>query len=86
MSKGDKYLGLKNYLKISGESKVILTFSQIETIINDVLPNSAYEYSSVWWSNDPNHSQAIAWLDAGYRTEQVSISSGSNQIIFVKRV
>ncbi len=45
---------------------------EIKDIIDGTLPNSAYEYNA-WWSNDETHSQAKAWLDAGYRVSSFDI-------------
>ena len=66
-----KYDPLNSFLKIMskrGESKVSLSFAEIESIINDRLPDSAASYSS-WWSSDSHHTQTRAWLDAGYRAK-----------------
>lgn len=83
MSKGDKYIGLRTFLKNSNKTIVKLTFSEIENLIEDTLPNSAYRYPA-WWSNNEDHSEAISWLDAGYRTEQVSETILDRNIIFIK--
>ncbi len=85
MPKGDKYLGLKNYLVKLGAPMIKLTFEQIESIIHDKLPNSASEHAEAWWSNNIDHSQAVAWLDAGYETDYVTDTYKERQIVFVKR-
>jgi hypothetical protein len=59
-----KYAPLERYLAASGKNTVELTFQEIEDILGFKLPDSAYKHSP-WWSNG-GHSQANAWLGAGY--------------------
>ena len=84
MPKGDKYLGLKNFLNKRNEEMLILTFEEIENIIERKLPKSAYKHPGPWWSNNYDHSQAIAWIDAGYQTDFVTETYNKNIIIFFK--
>lgn len=85
MSKGDKYIKLKEYLKKSNLPMITLTFADIEKIIYAKLPKSAYDYSEQWWSNNYDHSQAIAWIDAGYETDFVTDTYKDEKIVFVKQ-
>ena len=66
-----KYDPLYEYLKRNGQSSVHLTFAEIEKVLGDKLPVSAYKYSA-WWSNG-GHIQANAWLDAGYKVGNVNL-------------
>ena len=84
MPKGDKYLGLKRFLQNADTPLIKLSFNQIEKIISDTLPPSAYNHAEVWWSNDKSHSQAVSWLDAGYLTDCVSDTYKDKCIIFIK--
>ena len=84
MPKGDSYLGLKKYLLEKNAEKITLTFEEIEKILNRKLPNSAYKHPEPWWSNNYDHSQAIAWIDAGYNTYMVTNTSEKQFIIFSK--
>lgn len=86
MPKGDKYIGLKKFLENSSKPIIKLSFEEIESIIHDSLPPSAYKYSEPWWSNNKDHSQAISWLDAGYETEYVTDTYKEKYIVFMKRV
>ncbi len=54
MAKGDKYLGLKRYLQSSADYIVVLSYKDVEYIIDDKLP--AYSFT-----------RAIAWIDAGHK-------------------
>ena len=69
-----KYTPLENYLRQlpASQGEVTLAFEQIERILNDKLPASAYEYWA-WWANEKegNHVNARAWANAGWRVESV---------------
>ena len=77
MPKGDKYIGLTNYLKAKAQCSIVMSFSEIETQIGDKLPESAYKHRA-FWSNTRTHSVAYGWMDAGYETVGVNIN---NQLI-----
>lgn len=85
MPKGDKYIKLKHYLRKSNMQMIKLTFKDIEKILGFPLPASAHKHSESWWSNNGDHSQAIAWLDAGYETDFVTDTYEQQTIVFVKR-
>jgi hypothetical protein len=67
-----KYTPLQNYLSglPANQNDITLTFEQIERILNDPLPASAYQHQA-WWANeqDGNHVEAHAWLNAGWRVD-----------------
>jgi hypothetical protein len=60
---------------------VRLTFSEIEEILRRKLPASAHKFTA-WWSNESSvkagHTQARAWMNAGFRAH-ASITSRSVQ-------
>lgn len=82
MAKGDKYIALTAYLKKSGKDIVKMSFKEIESVLGDSLPESAYKYPAQW-SNSDSQSLAFGWLDAGYMSQNLSIANQS--IDFVKR-
>jgi hypothetical protein len=47
---------------------------QIETIIGQKLPTTAFKYRS-WWSNDMSQSHVSSWIDAGWRATYVNMSN-----------
>ena len=68
-----KYAALENFLRQQKTDKVMISFEEIEQIIGTKLPSSAYRHRP-WWSNNPfNSSITSAWLNAGYRSEQVDM-------------
>lgn len=81
MAHDGKYYKLKNYLIQSKKSVVMLSFSDIEEIIGFTLPSSAYKYRALW-SNSESHPIALAWLNAGYLSDQVNI--GEQTVVLKK--
>jgi hypothetical protein len=81
--KPTKYEPLKRHLEGMFEhGQVRLSFAEIERILGFSLPPSAYE-AQPWWSNTrAGHSQAAAWLDAGWKTAALDL--GGRQVAFVK--
>ena len=63
-----KYTPLENYLRDLPDTQreITLGFEQIERILNDKLPASAYE-DRRWWDHEKegNHVNARAWANAG---------------------
>ena len=71
MKPDSKYQPLWEFLSQSNQAEVILTFAEIEKLMNDTLPDSARK-KRAWWSNRSNGAlQASAWMEAGYRVEDV---------------
>lgn len=77
-----KYYKLESYLIQSEDPIVALSFSEIEEILGFPLPPSAYKHQALW-SNSKSHPIALSWLNAGYNTEQLSLTG---QSIVFKRV
>lgn len=82
MSYGGKYYKLENYLIQSEGLVLTLSFSEIEKILGFALPSSAYKHEALW-ANSKSHSIALAWLNAGYYTEQLSLKG---ETVMFKRV
>jgi len=72
-----RYDPIKHYLidqPARGQHEISLSFNKVEAILGFSLCDSAYKHPA-WWANDRTHSQAKAWLDAGWRVVQVGIKS-----------
>jgi hypothetical protein len=80
-----KYTPLENYLRDLpvSQREVVLSFEQIERILNAKLPPSAYEYQQ-WWENEKegNHVNPRAWANAGWKIEDVDFSK--KRVILVR--
>ncbi len=73
MKEGSKYQPLLEFLRGSNQSEVTLSFAEIEALMNDTLPDSA-RTKRAWWSNRSKGAlQASAWMEAGYRVEDVDL-------------
>lgn len=74
MKGGSKYQPLREFLCGSNQGEITLSFTEIETLINDTLPNSA-KNNRAWWSNRSKGAlQASAWIQAGYRVKAVDFN------------
>jgi hypothetical protein len=70
-----KYSPLGDYLRRQSRERVPMTFGEIEKITGAKLPPSAHKHRP-WWSNNPNNSVLTKiWLDAGFESEQVDMTS-----------
>ena len=76
-----KYKPLEQFLASADKREIRLRFSEIESIIGIPLPQSAYKYRP-WWGNDGYHTQAFAWLNAGFKVEQVDLAN--QRVLFCK--
>ena len=72
-----KYDALKRHLnyRAAFTSVVKLSFPKIDGIIRDNLPMSAFR-NEKWWSNSSNSVHAKAWLDVGWRMQEVNLEEG----------
>jgi hypothetical protein len=76
---GFKYQKLLDYFMKQGTTRLELSFSEIENILDFQLPNSAYRYPA-WWANG-GHVQAYAWLNAGWKVGNIKLGKS---VLFVK--
>lgn len=68
-----KYENLQRHL-LHSQGIVEFSFADIEELLGFMLPSSARRHAA-WWSNSAGtHVQAAAWLQAGYRTQDVSVT------------
>ncbi len=67
-----KYENLADYLRELNEEKINLTFSEIETILGEPLPDAAQ--NRAWWANSASNNHALnAWMDVGWQTANVDM-------------
>ncbi|WP_409300673.1 hypothetical protein [Peribacillus sp. SCS-155] len=71
-----KYIKLYDYLfqHRNCYSDLLLSFQEIESILQFKLPQSAYKYAA-WWSNETSgtHSHARAWIMSGWHTSKIRL-------------
>ena len=77
-----RYSKLNVFLARRNASMVRLSFEEIESIIGRELPASAKEHRA-FWANDPKHSQAKAWLDAGMYAKDLNLDTQA--ISFIRK-
>lgn len=75
---GAKYENLKNWLINRGETEtnIQVGFADIEILFGEKLPDLAKQHRS-WWSNDNKYKQSLAWLEVGWRIEDVDLDAGT---------
>jgi hypothetical protein len=73
-----KYMPLEKYLRElpANLSEVTLGFEQIEGILNNKLPASAYE-DQRWWEHETegNHINQRAWTTAGWEINSLDVKA-----------
>jgi hypothetical protein len=79
-----KYTPLESFLRDlpAYQKEVVLSFEQIERIINAKLPPSAYEYHQ-WWENEKegNHVNGRAWANAGWKVGSVDFNRKQARLV-----
>ncbi len=78
-----KYEGFKRYLNFRAAftNVVKISFKKMDGIIRDNLPMSAFR-NKKWWKNSSSSVHAKAWLDAGWRMQEVNLEEG--YVVFQK--
>ena len=78
-----KYRGLAEFLLSSNETRVTLTYSQIEEILGFALPDTARKFKQSYWANTETHSYASSWMAVGYKTR---VDVDNDTVTFVKNL
>lgn len=66
---------IESWLKgqTSSDNLILVVFKDLEKLIGEKLPDSAYQHRS-WWVNDPiNNLHSRVWLRAGWEVEDVDL-------------
>lgn len=74
-----KFQELMNYFKIQTLSSITLTYADIERICGFTLCESAYKYEE-YWGASKTHTVTRAWLENGYKVNDVKIGKYINFI------
>ena len=78
-----KYRGLAEYLLSTNETRVTLSYSQIEEILGFALPDTARKFKQSYWANTETHSYASSWMAVGYKTR---VDVDSDTVTFIKNL
>lgn len=70
-----KYEPLIEFLKRTSQSELPITFDEIEKVIGRKLPGSANNHRAWWSNNSTNSVMTKAWLEAGWKSEQVDMAA-----------
>ena len=73
-----KYDPLQKHLEGRTTPTITLSWSDIEKLIGEPLPPSAFDHDAAWWANNEDrHVQARAWLWAGWKVGSVDVETGT---------
>ena len=78
-----KYRGLAEYLLSSNETRVTLSYTQIEDILGFALPDTARNFKQSYWANTETHSYASSWMAVGYKAR---VDTESDTVTFIKNL
>lgn len=77
-----KYIPLADYFASASSQKITLSFTEIEQIMGQQLPNAAYLNKSWWKKTKPPAKHFHAWMDAGYYVSDVM----TNRFVTFERI
>lgn len=77
-----KYRFLSDYLNESNQSRIKLTYDEIEEILKFKLPASATSHRT-FWANTTSHSIALSWLSVNYEVVEANLED--RYIVFEKK-
>ena len=83
LSSGSRYAPLHRHLSGLGKDlkSYEMSFDEITTVMGADLPQSAQDHRA-WWANTESHSQALAWISAGWKVDGVDLP---NRLIHFSR-
>ncbi|MFI3254700.1 MAG: hypothetical protein R3Y63_10240 [Eubacteriales bacterium] len=89
-----KYDEIYEYLRKGKGEDVSLTYKEIEMLIGEDLPPSAYKGPESFWANTIERGKpkgkAKAWLSVGYETDMVTDTTdpklGKERVVFFRYV
>lgn len=74
LSPTSRYAPLHRHLASLGKDmkSYEMSFDEITTVMGAELPQSAQDHRA-WWANTESHSQALAWISAGWKVDGVDL-------------
>lgn len=80
-----KYAPLTEYLSQISSNEITLPLSEIEKIIGDKLPPSAYKHEAWWANNDETHSHRLGWINADFEVTNGPQIKTIHRVVFTKK-
>ncbi len=68
---------LKSFLEAAASDRVVLTFRQVEILLGEKLPESAFAVDDWWLRDGPGNQVSSAWSEAGFEPRQVDIAGAA---------
>ncbi len=76
-----KYIPLESFFAEVSQNEVTLTYTAIENIVGQPLPNAAYLNSSWWKKTKPPATHYLAWMNSDYTIKEIDLG---RSITFIK--
>jgi hypothetical protein len=77
VNRPSKYARLAGQLAATGAMVIELSLAEVDKLVPDGLPESAYRYRTWWTSNTGLTAQSRhGWTNAGYQVSQVDLTNG----------
>ncbi len=76
-----KYIPLESFFAEAAQNEVILTYTAIENIVGQPLPNAAYLNSSWWKKTKPPATHFLAWMNSDYTIKEIDLG---RSVTFIK--
>jgi len=76
-----KYIPLESFFTEVAQSEVTLTYTAIENIVGQPLPNAAYLNSSWWKKTKPPATHFLAWMNSDYTIKEIDLG---RSVTFIK--
>jgi len=70
-----KYIPLASYFDVASQNEITLSFSALENIMGQALPNAAYLNKSWWKKTKPPLTHFLSWTNAGYYVIDVKLGT-----------
>jgi hypothetical protein len=81
-----KYQPLRDYLMARGGEPLAISFDELERVTGISLPYAARHHRQ-WWANGTNaHTQASAWMAAGYKVTDLDLGAATVRFVPDSRV
>ena len=78
-----KYKALSETLYERWETRITLSYEELESILGFALPASAHKLPQSYWANTEYHTYAKSWLLLGYKAK---VDVNTNNVTFIRNL